>query len=189
MSRFIVLEGIDGSGKSSVIDKLKDTFENTYFTREPTDSEIGKLAKKGAKKKHSPYLDLFLYLADRVSHTEEIKEILSSDVNVICDRYWGSTSAYQGASEEITLEYSVKVQKPIVLKPDLTILLDIEPKTGIDRISQRNEKSKYERIRYLEKVRNNYFELAEKYGWTIIDAESELEKVTEEVITKIKEVM
>ncbi|MFP4142522.1 MAG: dTMP kinase [Thermoplasmata archaeon] len=181
MSTFVVLEGIDGSGKSSVIESIKEDHPEYHYTREPSDSEPGKLAKKAEAQHHSPYLDLFLYLADRVEHTEEIDEKLESDGTVICDRYWGSTSAYQAASEDISLEYTESIQMPFILNPDLTILFDIDPEASLERITERKNKSKYEQVDFLEKVRENYLELAKKHDWEVIDAKQKPEDVLADV--------
>ncbi len=187
MSKFIVLEGIDGSGKSSVIESIKKDHPGYHYTREPTDSEPGRLAKKAANRDNSPYKDLFLYLADRVEHTEEIEEELKSENIVICDRYWGSTSAYQAASDEISLDYTESVQMPFILKPDLTILFDISPEISLKRIKDRERMSKYERIDFLKKVRENYLHLAKKHGWEIIDAERSPADVLSDVDRLLKQ--
>lgn len=185
MSHFIVLEGIDGSGKSSLIDSIKEEHPEYYYTQEPSDSEPGKLAKKAEDQHHSPYLDLFLYLADRVEHTEKIEGVLESGRTVLCDRYWGSTSAYQAASEEISLEYSESIQMPFILKPDITILFDIDPGASLERITERKDKSKYEQVDFLEKVRENYLKLANKHDWEIIDAQQK----PEDVLADVKELI
>lgn len=187
MAHFIVLEGIDGSGKSSIADFIADMYEEVHTTREPSDSEPGELAKKISSEDTSPYFDLFLYLADRVEHTEKIKEKLNGEINVVCDRYWGSTAAYQSAYEEIELDYTVDIQEPFVLEPSLTILLDIDPKTSLERISNRTYKSKYERLSFLKRVRKNYLTLADRKNWTVIDAEAELSKVKERVKRELEE--
>ncbi len=181
MSKFIVLEGIDGSGKSSVIRSIKEENSDYHYTQEPTDSEPGKLAKEAADRKHSPYLDLFLYLADRVQHTEQIEEILKKGKPVICDRYWGSTSAYQAATKEIDLKFTESIQMPFILEPDLTILFDVSPEISLKRISSRESKSKYEHLDFLKRVRHNYLQLAKKYDWEIIDAGKDPKEVLSEV--------
>lgn len=181
MAEFIVLEGIDGSGKSSISDMLKDRFEKVYLTKEPTDSEIGKMGQKIANEETSPYMDLFLYLADRVEHTEKIKKKLDEDFYVICDRYWGSTVAYQSAYDEISLEYIERIQEPFILEPNLTILLDLDPETALERISDRTLKSKYEELDFLQRVRENYLALAKRHDWIIIDAGKDLEEVKSEI--------
>lgn len=181
--RFIVFEGIDGSGKSSLIKKLDE--DEFYVTYEPTSSEIGKIADRIAGEETSPYLDMFLYLADRVSHTEEIKEMMNSGTSVLCDRYWGSTAAYQSAYDEISLDYAEEIQRPFILEPDITILFDLDPKVALERISERKNRSKYEKSNFLNKVRKNYLELAEKHGWEVIDAE----KSPENVFSQVKELL
>lgn len=182
MADFIVLEGIDGSGKSSVARYLKERHDDSIeLMREPTDSEVGKLVQKAAHEDTSPYYDLFLYLADRVEHTNYIDKKIEDGIDVICDRYWGSTAAYQSASDEVELSYAESIQRPFIREPDLTVLLDIEPEESLERISGREKKSKYEKIKFLRSVRENYRKLAERHDWKIIDAGEDLEKVKEEV--------
>ncbi|MFW5927696.1 MAG: dTMP kinase [Thermoplasmatota archaeon] len=186
MSKFIVFEGIDGSGKSSVGKYLEETFDGLIFTKEPSDSDAGKLAQKAANQEHSPYLDLFLYLADRVEHTEKIKRWMSEDNDVLCDRYWGSTAAYQAAAEDIDLSYIEYIQETFIHEPDLTILFDVDPEVSIERIEGRDIKSKYEKIDYLQKVRENYQTLAERHDWVTIDASEPLEDVKDKVYSLVK---
>ncbi len=185
MADFIVLEGIDGSGKSSVAKFISKRFDKVYLTREPSDSETGRLAQKIARDDTSPFMDLFLYLADRAEHTERIKKKLAEGYDVVCDRYWGSTAAYQSAHDEIDLGYAVEIQKPFILKPSVTFLLDIDPDISLDRISHREEKSKYERLEFLKKVRKNYLEIAEEHDWIIIDVDQELHDVEKLIAKKL----
>jgi len=186
MSNFIVLEGIDGSGKSSVARFFKEKYENVFLTREPTDLPAGKLAQKAAHENTSPFKDLFLYLADRVDHTEMIKTKLDENLTVICDRYWGSTAAYQAAYEEIELDYAEEIQRPFILKPDITFLFDLDPKISLHRLSDREQKSKYEKLDFLGKVRQNYIKLAERHDWIIIDAEKSLEDVKRDFLDSVE---
>ncbi len=181
MSKFIVLEGIDGSGKSSVAEYLGGRFERVYITQEPSDSKPGILAQNIDDEETSPYLDLFLYLADRVEHTEDIRKRLDGGFDVICDRYWGSTAAYQSAHEEIDLKYAVDIQRPFVLEPSVTFLLDLDPEISLKRISSRQRKSKYERLDFLRKERKNYIKIAEDHHWTIIDADQDIAQVKKEI--------
>lgn len=189
MCAFIVLEGIDGSGKSTLVDFLKDRFDDVHITSEPTDSKAGVLVREAETQDRSPYYDLFLFLADRVQHIEEIRDLQSRGKTVICDRYWGSTCAYQAASSEISLEYTEDIQDPFVLQADLTILFDVEPETGLERIEHRLDDSKYERLDFLTDVRENYLELAGRHGWEVVDAEKELGTVKEEVLSLVEGVL
>lgn len=186
MSVFIVLEGIDGSGKSSVSHHLKEELENIVTTREPSDSPAGELADRTSREETPPHYDFFLYLADRVHHTAEIKRWLDDGKNVICDRYWGSTCAYQAASGELALDYTIETQEEFIQEPDLTILFDVDPEESLKRISDREQKSKYENMDYLKRVRENYLKLAEEYDWTVIDAGKEAEKVKDKVLSLVK---
>ncbi len=186
MSMFIVFEGIDGSGKSTVASRIVTENENIYLTQEPSRNIAGRLAKRAAHVESSPYYDLFLYLADRVHHTQKIGEVMKGGRDVICDRYWGSTAAYQAAGGEIELDYLVEIQKPFISKPDITILFDLSPDISLQRIKVRNERSKYEKIDFLERVRENYLQLAQDHGWKIIDASKDLEYVYSQVKKIIK---
>jgi len=186
MSNFIVLEGIDGSGKSSVARFFKEKYENVFLTREPTDLPAGKLVQKAAHEQTSPFKDLFLYLADRVEHTEKIKTKLDENFTVICDRYWGSTAAYQAAYDEIELNYAEEIQMPFVLKPKMTFLFDLDPEISLERLSNREQKSKYEKLDFLRKVRQNYLILAERHNWTIIDAGKNLEDVKRDFLDSVE---
>jgi len=188
MSNFIVLEGIDGSGKSSLARFYKEEHEKVFLTREPTDLPAGSLAQKAAHEETSPFKDLFLYLADRVEHTEEIKTKLDENFKVICDRYWGSTAAYQAAYDEIELSYAEEIQMPFILKPDMTFLFDLDPEISLDRLSDREQKSKYERLDFLRKVRKNYLTLAERHDWIIINAEESLEKVKKDFFDSVEKI-
>lgn len=186
MSKFIVFEGIDGSGKSTLTEELKKSIELLYVTCEPTDSEIGLLARKVAYQESSPYHELFLYLADRAEHTVRIKEKMDSGYTVLCDRYWGSTAAYQAAHGVIDMRYLVEIQMPFVLEADVTILFDLPVEDALKRISGRDDTSKYERMNFLEKVRENYLKLAQEHGWVVVDAGRELEVVKEDIRAMVK---
>ncbi len=189
MSKFIVFEGIDGSGKSTAANTLAEISEDIFITWEPTDSQVGRLANKVAYRDASPYLELFLYLADRAEHTGEIKCELAKGHNVLCDRYWGSTAAYQAAHGVMSLDYLVNIQKPFVLEADITVLFDLDVEVALERISGRDDTSKYERKDFLEKVRRNYLELASAHGWETVDASRELEEVKQDVSERLASIL
>ncbi len=187
MADFVVLEGIDGSGKTSVGKYIEREFDGVHITVEPTDSDVGKLVKRSVHEDSSPYYDLFLFLADRVEHTEGIKDTIERGYTVICDRYWGSTAAYQAASQEIELDYLIDIQQRFILRPDVTLLFEVDVDTALKRISGRERKSKYENNDYLKRVRDNYLELADRFGWTVIDAEKDLDEVKSRVYSILKD--
>ena len=192
--RFIVFEGIDGAGKSTLIDGISDFLRsrdiNVIRTAEPTDGPIGKIIRSGTVKKISQDAEALLFTADRACHTQEVIEWVSSGKTVLCDRYYASTIAYQAADLNGTgsdKEWLKEINRPIIIEPDITILLDIDPEEGMRRVNHRGEKSKFEVKDYLERVRSNYIELAEENNFQIVDASSSKDQVLNEVITIIGE--
>ena len=114
---------------------------------------------------------------------------------VISDRYSDSRYAYQGATLQgpvkKPVEWVMGLHKGWTLEPDYTILLDIDPKISVTRVNSRAHQTKFEKISFLEQVRNNYFKLVdmEPGRFRVIDAQQPLEKVEEEVLQAVKEKM
>ncbi|MCX8174354.1 MAG: dTMP kinase [Thermoplasmata archaeon] len=186
--KFITVEGIDGTGKSTLIPSLKTCIEDrgweVALTTEPTDTWLGKNVKRGFTEEISPFTETFLFLADRCEHTKWVKAEMERGKIVLCDRYADSTYAYQGAALENLIEdpmdWLIEVSKHIVVEPDLTILLVAKPETVIRRIAPRGEWTKFERLEYLRKVNENYLKLAERFGRIrVVDAEQSADRVFE----------
>ena len=181
--KLITFEGIDGSGKTTIAKILHSKIENSIFTTEPTDSWLGKSVKKALEEKRDAITIAFLFLADRNEHIKEIKKWLNEGKIVICDRFIDSTFAYQ--KEHIKMdgveEWLNWLHKPFFIKPDITFLLVIEPRKAIERIKDR-KLIVYEDEKFLEKVQENYLEIAEreKDRIVIINAEKSKEEVVEE---------
>ena len=124
----------------------------------------------------------FLFMADRVEHTEKIKKRIEEGEIVLCDRYCDSTYAYQGVliSEKYnlgidkTIEYLKKAHDPFILKPDVTFLVDVSAKIGVERKSDGDAK-------FLEKVRSVYLKLA-KDGFVVLDGRKDQKELADEVI-------
>jgi dTMP kinase len=189
MTGFVVLEGIDGCGKSSVSKLLVERLgKRAVLTREPTDSWLGRAARRGDKERLSPYTDALLFMADRAQHTLEIKDLLRKRRTVVSDRYYHSTVAYQAAYledvfEGDAFEWLLDANLRLSLHPDLTILLVIPPELGLVRIKGRAELSRFERIGFLRKVHKNYLKLARRDRSIVkVDASRELEPVVDEVL-------
>ncbi|MHA1350273.1 MAG: dTMP kinase [Promethearchaeota archaeon] len=201
---FIVLDGIDGSGTDGIDGSGTSTHCNllagflslkglkTYLTHEPSSSEIGKLLRIYLKDEKIPAsTDALLFAADRVLHYKnEIKEKLEEGYIVISDRYIESSIAYQSSqSDEITIEW-VKNLNLFAGEPDLTIILDIEPKISLSRKNQ-EFLEKFEDTSLLDKVRRVYLNRAEKLGYSIINTNNIIELVQTEiqeiVLNKLKE--
>ena len=191
---FIVFEGIDGSGKSSCMDDVASMLEKNMKdteiikTAEPTRNEIGMLIRSSPD--ITAEAEALLFVADRAQHTHEIKKWLENGKIVLCDRYYSSTMAYQSADLNgrcADARWLESIHSGVIIRPDLTLLFDIDPGTGLERIAPRGETSKFERFDYLKEVRNNYLEIAKKDGFTIIDAAKAKEDVLEEVLKHIYE--
>ncbi len=193
---FIVLDGIDGSGTSTHCNLLAGFLSlkglKTFLTQEPSSSEIGKLLRKYLKDERIPAsTDALLFAADRVLHYKtEIKKKLEDGYIVISDRYIESSIAYQSnQSDEITIEW-VENLNLFAGEPDLTIILDIDPKISLSRKHQ-EFLEKFEDTSLLDKVRRVYLTRAEKLGYPIINTNNIIELVQTEiqkiVINKLKE--
>jgi len=193
MAGFVVLEGIDGCGKSSVAKLVAAKLgKRAVLTREPTESWIGKAVRKGDSQKVSPYTDALLFMADRAKHTIAISELVKKGRVVICDRYYHSTVAYQaaflkGKFRGDAFRWLLEANKRISMHPDLTILLTISPELALERVGRRGKLSRFERLDFLTEVQSNYLKLAKKDRSIVkVDANQNLESVVDEVLSLIK---
>jgi dTMP kinase len=171
-SGFITLEGIDGCGKSVlakiIVGRLRGKGMKVTQTREPTRSWLGGAVRRSYRAEISPYTEAFLFLADRATHTVWIKEQMALGKVVVSDRYSDSTVAYQaallhqklGGDTDEYMRWLLDMSRPVIIKPDLTLLLDVDPKTSLKRLSGRKEIEKFETLENLRQVRRNYLELA-----------------------------
>lgn len=179
--KFIVFEGIDGSGKSSQIEllqqKLEDIGIRCVTTFEPTKGPIGKLLRNIQQGKElidpSPETLAFLYAADRSYHIALIEEDLDRGTWILCDRYKYSSLAYQNYGSSY-LEDLVKIINKDFPEPDHSFLLDISPKLSLERIKYRKTVEIFEKEYLLEKVASNYLSIfsdpKNKDNMSIIDA-------------------
>lgn len=188
---FIALEGIDGTGKSSICKELKAWLEGTgrsvVLTAEPTEGWLGGAVRRANREGLDPRTESLLFTADRCQHTLRIAEWAAEGKVVICDRYFGSTVAYQGAAlEDLMGENAVawlmNMNGPVARRPDLTVLLTCDVRTAMRRLGDRGELSKFEREGYLRKVQDIYLLLAKEADWTVIDSNGALP----EVLGKVK---
>jgi dTMP kinase len=161
----ITLEGIDGSGKTTVWEGLRGELDGgVTFTREPTDSWYGEaVARSIGDDDADPLAELFLYTADHADHLSRVvRPALAAGDLVISDRYSDSRYAYQGATLEGTIDdpmaYVQRVHDPFTRAPDLTLYFDVDPETGADRSGATN---KFEAADYLARVQDNYERLIE----------------------------
>jgi len=189
----VTLEGIDGSGKTTVWEALQDTVDAT-FTREPTDSWYGEaVARSVADPDADPLAELFLYTADHAAHlSSTVRPALDAGEVVIADRYSDSRYAYQGAALDgrvkRPMEYVRGVHQPWTRPPDATIYLDLDPERGAARSGATN---KFEQVEYLDSVRRNYEQLVEyePERFVRIDASQSPETVLEEAETAVERLL
>lgn len=202
--KFIVFEGIDGCGKGTQIDllsrQLKAQGMKITCTAEPTASITGGLIRDclSARYKVEPYELAALFLADRISHNvndfDGIKKNLQSGINVICDRYYYSSMAYQGTDCDINWVADMNLNCDEIIKPDLCIFLDVDPQLTYNRIVKDGRPMEiYETdIQKTQEIRRRFFaafEIAKAHGDNIvcIDAARSVEQVHAEVMNVVKE--
>ncbi len=188
---FIVFEGIDGSGKTTIARSIAEGLEKegkrVYLTEEPTKTWLGEAVRRGIEEEKNPYTQALLFFADRAEHVREIKRKLEEGYIVLSDRYVYSTYAYQGAQLyhimefEETMQWFKMIYEPMRLDPDVVFYIDIWPEEGISRIYGRKKKEKFERVEFLNRVREIYTLLAEEYGFIKIDGMRPIEEVYGEI--------
>ena len=188
--KLIVIEGIDGAGKTTiakyVVDLMISKGIKAIYTREPYDSQIIKLLESKGKELGA-VMEALLLAADRYLHIHEvIRPHLEAGYYVICDRYHYSSLAYQGArGADVNW---IKTINFFVIKPDISIYLDVSPEVGLSRLS----KDLKRRLRYLEdiellqKVRSNYLKLVKSKELLYVNAERPLNEVKINVVNIIK---
>ncbi len=183
---FIVLDGIDGCGSTTHSKMLKGCLESeglkVCLTKEPTDSEIGKLLRVYLKNKEiPPTTDALLFAADRDLHYHsEIKKKLDEGCIVISDRYIESSIIYQSVSStDISVNW-VKLINKFAGKPDITIILDIDPRISLKRKIDL-DLEKFEEMSFLKKVRTLYINRAKEEGYHLINSDEIIELVQENI--------
>ncbi len=192
----IVLEGIDGSGKSSmcaaIAAELRKEGKTVETTAEPTHVRIGSLIRSGAFGNISQMTEAILFTADRNDHTENMKKWIYDGKIVICDRYFASTVAYQSSGlDGRSLDRSVLLRLNSMFTgiPRLTLLLDLDPSVSAGRIASRGMPDRYENIEFQRRVRAEYLRLAGEFGFRIVDASGRPEEVLEQCMSEIKKVL
>ena len=170
-NKFIAVEGLDGSGKTTQIKMLASALEKSgekvYVTAEPTYYETGEYIRRILSESldKNMYLQGALFLADRLEHITHpehgIKKYLAEGYTVICDRYYYSSFAYQGTASDIDWVMNINLRCPEILTPDLCIFLDVDPSTCKGRIDAgRNGAELYEKsVELMSGIRNNFLDV------------------------------
>lgn len=181
---FIVLEGIDGAGKTVVAKKLVEMLRSeghdALYTYEPFTEDITALLNKVGKE-FGAIFETLLMAADRYYHLEKvIKPALRKGMVVVSDRYYYSSIAYQGA-RGANIEW-VRLVNDFVIEPDVAIYLDVDPSIGLARKRNSTTRVLYleEDIRVSEAVRRIYMDLVNEGLLVRINAEEKFETVVKE---------
>ena len=194
--RFITFEGIDGSGKSTqarlLAEHLQETGYEVVLTREPGGSpgaeDIRKLVLEGAADRWSPETELLLFTAARRDHLEKLIAPATAEGKiVICDRFADSTRMYQGLGRA-DLRATVDQLHSLMIgrEPDLTVLIDMDPETGLDRaLSRGGAEERFESFgaQMQQRMRDGFLALAREFSnrFVVIDGGRNIEEVAADV--------
>jgi dTMP kinase len=197
--KFIVFEGIDGSGKSTQIkllaERLRAAGITCSATREPTDGAVGALLQRCLAGTDTPGEGTLacLFAADRLDHIYNPRDGLLARVNggetVLSDRYYLSSYAYNGA--HIPSDFVVDINRLAAdaLRPDLNIFLDLDPAESLRRLTARGALQHYERLATLTAVREKYLAVFEQFkaseNVVIIDASLSETEVADRVFERV----
>lgn len=187
----VTLEGLDGSGKTTVWEALHPTFPDATFTREPTNSWYGDAVNRAIESDDAdPLATLFLFTADHADHLSRVvRPALDDGELVISDRYSDSRYAYQAAALEDSdlvrpIEYIQGIHQAFTRTPDKTIYIDVDPETAVARSGATN---KFEQHRFLSQVQANYERLIDNDEGRFVRVDGT--QSPEEVIDEVEKVL
>ncbi|MCZ4293747.1 dTMP kinase [Vibrio sinaloensis] len=196
-AKFIVIEGLEGAGKSTAIQAVLETLkqagiERIQHTREPGGTALAEKLRTLVKQEHQgeelqDMTELLLMYAARVQLVENvIKPALADGIWVVGDRHDMSSQAYQGGGRQIPRETMQALKKTTLgeFKPDLTIYLDLDPRVGLERARGRGELDRIEKMdmSFFDRTRERYLEIAEQDdSVVVINAEQAIAKVAADI--------
>ncbi|OAJ93871.1 dTMP kinase [Vibrio bivalvicida] len=202
-AKFIVIEGLEGAGKSTAIKAVLEALRNTGVehiknTREPGGTALAEQLRTLVKQEHEgeelqDMTELLLMYAARVQLVENvIKPALASGSWVVGDRHDMSSQAYQGGGRQIPRETMTALKRTTLgdFKPDLTIYLDIDPRVGLERARGRGELDRIEKMdmSFFDRTRDRYLELAQlDESVVVVNAEQSIEQVADDISKVVAE--
>lgn len=202
--KFIVLEGLDGSGKTTQAKLLKEYLESkgmkVYLTSEPSEGPAGKLLREvmSHNDENEKPLIAGLYVADRLDHIHNknngLLVKLKEGCTVLCDRYYLSSLAYQGMDYGLKWVYEANRLAIETLKPDLTLFLDLPAHEAYSRrVKSGSERECFEKEEILEKV-NNYYNIAinklqDKENIFRVGADKKQDEVLKSIIKEVEKIL
>ena len=195
-SLFVTFEGIEGSGKSFQSKKLYKNIKSlnlpVIFTREPGGSDsaetIRKIILSGKKDKFSKTTDTLLYLASRNEHIKKtLIPAIKKNKNIICDRFFDSTIAYQAYGKGVDKQLIDFIHKKIVknIKPDITFILKVKISKAIKRLKKRKNLNRYDKFSkdFYQKVQRGFIKIAKSNSKRCIILDTSIDSpLTEKVI-------
>ena len=195
---FITFEGGDGCGKTTQIKLLDEYLRSkgyrTLLTREPGSKGLGVKLREillNYDGEVSPTCESFLFLADRAQHVDcIIKPALQEGVIVLCDRHTDSTVAYQGYGRGLDLEQIHRLNNIATsgLKPDLTIVLDVDVETSQKRVGDEKDRMESAGVEFFERVRQGFLEIAkqEPERVKVVDSTQTIQEIHAQILELVR---
>ena len=200
--RFIVFEGIDGAGKTTQVELLAKNLRalgrEVSLSAEPTSLESGKAIRRalsGAERKTECQMAA-MFVLDRIAHNTDaeigIGALTEKGIDVISDRYYYSSLAYQGAATDYGWVKAMNIGSPEIRRPDLCIYLDLLPEQSLERISRNRESVEiYENLEKLTVTRNTFLSVIDDLKGDgesiyIVDANRSPEDIAAEIFDIVK---
>ncbi len=198
--RFIVFEGLDGAGKTTQIEwlarRLREDGRRVYCTAEPTESVSGGLlrdALSGVSRRSAGEMAA-MFVLDRIFHNVNpvngIQKMLADGYDVICDRYYYSSMAYQGSETDPAWVRDMNLNCPEIMRPDICVFLDLTPEQSMARITGGRATTEiYENEARLTLVRDQFYrvfaELDERERVCVVNAYRTIEEIHEEIYSLV----
>lgn len=195
---FITFEGCDGCGKTTQIELLNkylsDKGYKTLLTREPGAKGLGEKLREillNYDGDVSPSCESFLFLADRAQHVDcIIKPALEDGKIILCDRHTDSTVAYQGYGRGLNLDriHQLNTIATSGLKPDLTIVLDVDVETSMKRVGKEKDRMESAGIEFFKRVRQGFLEIAknEPNRVKVINSSDTIENIHKQIVELVE---
>src|SRR5271170_3959612 len=203
--KFITFEGGEGSGKSTHIDRLVTRLRQEGYpvliAREPGGTEVGEQIRHILQYSHQsvamvPETELLLFCASRAQLVREVIEPALHDGHVvICDRFFDSTTVYQGVGRKITPAAVAAINNFAVGTnvPDLTLVIDLDPRIGLERARGRElfDRMENQSLEFYERVRQGYHDLArrENHRVKVIDGSQTIDGIAKQIWSLVKDVL
>ena len=196
--KLVVLEGVDGTGKSYIAERVVRHLEarelSAIATSEPTEGAAGRLLKRVMNEGVDPYTELFLFMADRADHVQWMRARMREGNWIVCDRYAMSSAAYQGTYLEAEWEtrgrdpvaWIMDLHRPWWVEPDLTVLIVDDIDRCLARVAERGPTTKFERRAYLERVQANYLGIAGTTDGVVVVDDPELPDIEAAVLGRVE---